>query len=96
MIKQTHPEYRIFVCINEKPAPKVSCLKGEGEKVVLWMKEETKKRGLDKKLWITRTRCQGYCQPEGTALLFEPAHEQYSAVTFEDAQKLYEDFVKKI
>ncbi|MDZ4675888.1 MAG: hypothetical protein SGI74_00120 [Oligoflexia bacterium] len=96
MIKESSPQYRIFVCINEKPSPKAYCLTGEGEKAVLWMKDEVKKRGLDKKLWITRTKCLGYCKPEGTVILFEPSHEQYSAVKFADIQKLFEDFVSKI
>jgi (2Fe-2S) ferredoxin len=96
MRKETIPQARIFVCVNEKPAPKVSCLKGEGEKCVVWLKEEVKKRHLQDKIWVSRTKCQGYCHPQGTVVTFEPIHEQYSDVTFPEMQNLFEEFLKKI
>jgi len=90
------PQARIFVCINEKVPEKKQCLKGEGEKCLTWLKEEIKKRSLQDKIWVTKTRCQSYCDKEGTSVLFEPVHEQYSALLLEDVQRLFEEFLKKI
>ena len=91
---QPHPQARIFVCINEKAPDKNQCLKGEGEKIVLWLKEEVKRRNIQNLLWITRTKCQGYCDPQGTAVIFEPGYELYSSVKFEDVPALFENFIK--
>ena len=90
------PAHRIFVCVNEKAPEKAQCLKGEGEKCVLWLREEVKKRGLSDKIWVTKTRCQDYCEPAGTALCFEPVHTQFSGVKVEDLAPLLEEFLKTV
>ncbi len=90
------PEARIFVCVNEKAPEKTACLRGEGEKCVLWLKEEIKRRNLDKKIWVTRTRCQGYCLPEGTVVSFEPTHRQFSSVKFEELAALFESELPRL
>lgn len=96
MKKEQLPEARIFVCVNEKPAPKESCMKGEGEKCVTWLREELGKRGLSTRVWVTRTKCQSYCSQNGTAITFEPTHEQYSEVRFEDVPPLLDAFLAKL
>ncbi len=96
MKKEDLPLARIFVCVNEKAPEKAQCLKGEGEKCVLWLRDEIKKRGLTDKIWVTRTKCQTYCSTDGTVITFEPIHEQYSSVVFEDVPKLFEHFLEQV
>jgi len=96
-VKLEHsPRGRIFVCVNEKAPEKAQCLKGEGEKCVLWLREEIKKRGLTQEIWVTRTKCQSYCPTDGTVISFEPTHKQYSSVLFEDVPQLLEEFLSQI
>jgi len=95
MKKQNLPLARIFVCINEKPSEKAQCQKAEGEKCAVWLKEEVEKRNLKGKVRVTRTKCLGYCEPEGTSIVFEPFHDQFSSVRFEDVPALFEEFLRK-
>jgi hypothetical protein len=94
MKEETVPQGRIFVCINEKAPPKVACLKGEGDKCVEWFKDELRKRRLSDRIWVTKTRCQGYCEPDGTAVLFMPTGKQFSSVKFEDIPGMLEEYLK--
>jgi hypothetical protein len=96
MIKEDNPQARIFVCVNEKAPEKAQCMKGEGEKCRAWLKEELVKRDLQSKIWVTRTKCQDYCEKNGTAVTFEPTHEQFSNVRVEDLPALLDEFVKKL
>src|SRR5438067_1009758 len=93
MKPQKIPEGRIFVCVSEKAPEKAACLRGEGEKCVEWLKEELEKRGLGKKIWVTKTKCQKYCDSAGTSIIFEPSNKQYSAVKFVELPELFERFV---
>jgi (2Fe-2S) ferredoxin len=92
-VEQT-PKGRIYVCVNEKAPGKAQCLSGEGEKCVQWLREEVKRRGLSDDIWVTRTKCQSYCTPNGTVISFEPSHKQYSDVRFEDVPALLEEYLK--
>ena len=96
MKREESPIGRIFVCVNEKSPEKAQCLKGEGEKCVLWLREEVKKRGLTQDVWVTRTKCQSYCPIDGTVVTFEPTHKQYSSVVFKDVPQLLEEFLSEI
>jgi hypothetical protein len=96
MKEETTPQARIFVCINEKAPGKTACLKGEGDKCVTWLKEELRNRQLSSRIWVTKTRCQGYCVPDGTSLLFMPTNKQYSSVKFEDVPRLLEGFLAQL
>lgn len=93
MKTQNLPEAHIFVCINEKAPEKSQCLKGEGERCVEWLKDQVEKRNLKGRLRVTKTKCLGYCDKEGTSIVFEPVHRQYSGVVLADVQKLFEEFL---
>ncbi|MCC6276815.1 MAG: (2Fe-2S) ferredoxin domain-containing protein [Oligoflexia bacterium] len=96
MKKEQLPKARIFVCVNEKPAPKESCLAGEGEKCVTWLRDELRARGKSTEIWVSRTKCQSYCSTKGTVVTFEPTHEQYSEVVVEDLKPLLDSFLEKL
>ena len=96
MKRQEGPIGRIFVCVNEKSPEKPQCLKGEGERIAVWLKDEVQRRGLKSKIWITRTKCQGYCEPQGTVLTIQPTNEQYSEVILEDAKAILEKLIQKL
>jgi (2Fe-2S) ferredoxin len=93
VIQQSNPKSRIFVCCAEKDPSKAACKRGEGERVAADFKEELNKQGKSTSIWVTRTRCQGYCDPNGTAILFSATGKQYSDVTFEEAQELFKQNV---
>jgi len=96
MKREESPIGRIFVCVNEKAPEKAQCLKGEGEKCVLWLRDEVNKRGLTQEVWVTRTKCQSYCPIDGTVITFEPTHKQYSSVLLKDVPLLLEEFLSEI
>lgn len=96
MKKQTLPLGRIFVCVNVKAPEKAQCAKKDGDECLAWLKEEIEKRNLKGKIRATGTRCLGYCEPEGTSIVFEPFHDQYSQVCVGDVPALFETFLKKL
>ena len=96
MKKQILPLGRIFVCTNEKAPEKSQCRKQDGDQCLSWLKEQVEKRGLKGKVRVTGTRCLGYCEKEGTAIVFEPFHEQYSSLVFADLPPLFEEFLRKL
>ena len=96
MEKRVTPIARILVCANEKGPGKSQCLMGEGEKMVLWLKEQVKKRNLREKLWVSRTKCLGFCEAKGTVVIFQPTNEQFSAVRFEEIPEKFESFLKEL
>jgi (2Fe-2S) ferredoxin len=91
-----NPLIRIMVCVNEKPPHKAQCLLNEGEKIVVWLKDEVKRRDLKNLIWVNRTKCLGYCDPKGTAVVIYPSGEQFSDVKFEDAPLILEKIIKKM
>jgi (2Fe-2S) ferredoxin len=92
---ESEPKGRIFVCANDKAPGKSQCLIGEGEKCVKWLRQEMASRGLTDKIWVTRSKCQSYCPPNGTVISFEPSRKQYSDVRLEDVPALLEEYLKE-
>ncbi|MFM8268816.1 MAG: (2Fe-2S) ferredoxin domain-containing protein [Pseudomonadota bacterium] len=58
----------VFVCVNERPAEKVSCAKVGGLEFYQSLKERVKHVGLQNSFWISRTGCLGFCNETGTTV----------------------------
>lgn len=93
--KQYSPQGRIFVCTYEKEG---RCRIGEGEKCVSWLKDEIKDRGLKRKVAVTKTKCQGYCDKKGTSVTFASnrVFQQYSAMRLNDLISQTEEFLDNL
>ena len=96
MKKHDLPLGRILVCINEKAPEKAQCRKADGDACLKWLKDEVDKRNLKGKIRVTGTKCLGYCDVDGTSLVFEPFHDQFSDVLLTDVPPLFEEFLKKL
>ena len=96
MESKSIPGSRIFVCTHQKDGAVAQCLAGEGEKCATWIKEEIKNRNLKGKVWASRTRCLGYCDPKGTSVIYvrDGQMKQFSAVVFEEFVATTEEFLK--
>jgi len=83
----------VFVCVNERPSEKTSCLKVGGLDFYLALKERVKANQLQHSHWITRTGCLGFCNSVGTTvcLVKKPAPpEWFNEVQLSDLEFIWE------
>ena len=81
----------IFVCVNEKEDKnKDFCNKVGGSDVYFKFKEAVAQRGLIGLVYVTRTRCLGFCNPVGTTIAVYPQGNWYHQVKQEDVNAIIE------
>ncbi len=83
----------VNVCVNEKPEPKVSCLKVGGLDFFTKLKAKTKETGIFNDVWVTRTGCLGFCNAVGTTVVIHRKGAKslwYTEVTAADFDKIWE------
>lgn len=69
LIKEPTHIKHIFVCVNELDNPeKDFCNKVGGSDIYFKLKEAVAQKGLVGLVYITRTRCLGFCNPVGTTI----------------------------
>ncbi len=81
----------VFVCVNERPPddPKGSCLAKGSPGVRDLLKEELKKRGLNKFVRANNAGCLDACS-YGVSMVIYPDGIWYGGVTKEDVQEIVE------
>ena len=84
-------EKHVFICINERSADDpAGCCKAKGsEEIHKTMKEEIKKRGLNKKIRINKAGCLDQCS-KGVSMVVYPEGVWYGHVTKEDVMEIVE------
>lgn len=84
-------EKHVFVCINErKPDDPKGCCKSKGSQAIVEaMKEEIKKRGLNKKIRINKSGCLDQCS-KGVSMVVYPEGVWYGKVTMNDVTEIIE------
>ena len=83
----------ILFCVNDREAPKVCCKKLGGEDLFYRFKKRVKSLGLSKILWVSRTRCLGYCNASGGVVaIHRPGQspECYTEVLEEDFETIWQ------
>lgn len=90
-------EKHVFICVNERPAEHPSgCCKSKGsEEILHWMKEEIKKRGLNKKIRINKAGCLDQCS-KGVSMVIYPEGIWYEKLTKETASQLVEEWTTSL
>lgn len=83
----------VFICVNERPAgdPRGCCKSKGSEEILSLMKEEIKKRGLNKKIRINKAGCLDQCS-KGISMVVYPEGTWYEKVTKETALRLVEEW----
>ncbi|MDO8526569.1 MAG: (2Fe-2S) ferredoxin domain-containing protein [Deltaproteobacteria bacterium] len=82
-------EKHVFICINQREEGKACCAAKGSEEILNVMKEEIKKRGLNKKIRINKAGCLDMCT-KGAAMVVYPEGVWYGNVTLEDVPEIIE------
>ncbi len=80
----------IFICTNEKAAPKKCCGEQHGLALVEAFKKELTERGLQKEIRAQRTGCLDACA-FGPALVVYPEGTYYGNVQLSDVAEIVEN-----
>lgn len=82
-------EKHVFICQNERPPENpTGCCKAKGsEEILNRMKEEIKKRGLNKKIRINKAGCLDQCAL-GVSMVVYPEGVWYGRVTQADVLEI--------
>ena len=79
----------VFICTNQKDAPKKSCGAEHGAALVEAFKSELKDRNLNVEIRAQRTGCLDVCG-KGPALVVYPEGVFYGNVQIEDVREIVE------
>jgi len=90
-----HRERYLFVCTNRRDAdnPKGSCAAKGSEELLARMKARLVEKGAHKRLRVCGVGCLDLCEI-GAAVLVEPDHVAYGAVTLADADEIVDAAVE--
>jgi (2Fe-2S) ferredoxin len=84
-----HFEKHVFICTNDKDAPKKSCGSQHGMDLVNAFKAQWEATSCDKKIRIQRSGCLDFCG-KGPAMVIYPEGVFYGNVQIEDVQEITE------
>ncbi len=89
------PQKHVIICCNTREIGDC-CQKVGGEQLYIKLKEFVKKNGLVGRVWVTRARCLGFCNPVGTTIVIYPEQLWLTDVTIEEFEDLKEIIMKGI
>ena len=64
------PLKHVFVCINDKQGD--CCINVGGMELFLYLKQFVMENGLTSKVWVTKTKCLGFCNNTGVTVAIYP------------------------
>ncbi|MGR3811942.1 (2Fe-2S) ferredoxin domain-containing protein [Jiulongibacter sp. NS-SX5] len=79
----------VFICTNDKPAPKKCCSSEKGMELVNAFKESLAEKGLNREIRAQKTGCLDTCA-FGPALVVYPEGVFYGKVTPDDVEEIVE------
>ena len=83
-----HCEKHVLVCVNKREEGDC-CSNVGGEEIYQKVKEFIRSNGLTGRVWVTRTRCLGFCNDIGTTVVIYPDKQWLTEVTEEDLSEIY-------
>jgi len=95
-MKQIHsplPEKHIFVCVNERDPARDYCAKVGGVEIFQKIKIFVMSHGLTSRVWVTKTKCLGFCNPVGTTIAVYPEQKIFTEVKPDEVDKLLNDIL---
>lgn len=94
MKRSAYPPCRahVFVCVHERTddSGMPCCAAAAGEETFLALKGEIERAGLAGSVWVTATRCLGFCNAEGCTIALYPGGEFLVGVRPRDARAIVE------
>ena len=81
------PTKHVLICVNEREEGD-HCVKVGGQEVFAAVKSFIRENGLAGQIWVTRTKCLGFCNPIGTTVVIYPEGKWITKVTKEDVPEL--------
>ncbi len=81
------PAKHIIVCVNERQEGDC-CKKVGGENLYFKLKDFIKNNGLSGRVWVTRSRCLGFCNPVGTTAVIYPEGRWLTEITEAELKEL--------
>jgi len=85
----SRPLKHILICVNERDEGDC-CSKVNGQEIYQEVKDFVKSNGLSPKIWVTRTRCLGFCNNVGTVMVIYPDGLWFKHVTRNDVERIKE------
>lgn len=83
------PLKHVFVCVNERDSSKECCMKVGGMNIYDKLKQFVAQNGLTGHVWVTKSKCLGFCNNVGTTIVIYPEQEFYTEVTEKDLEIIY-------
>lgn len=77
----------VFICTNDKPAPKKCCGSEKGMEIVKAFQESLKEKGLNTEIRAQRAGCLDACA-HGPSIVVYPEGVYYGKVTPEDVEEI--------
>ncbi|HIH26174.1 (2Fe-2S) ferredoxin domain-containing protein [Candidatus Woesearchaeota archaeon] len=88
---QQRPLKHVIVCVNERENEDC-CINVGGMELFLYLKNYVKSNGLSGSVWITRSKCLGFCNSTGAVAVIYPEGKWFTEIKEED----YEEIIKEI
>ena len=96
-IKTMNYKLHVLVCVNKREnSPTPCCADVHGQEIYDQIKQFVKNNGLNGIVWVTRTRCLGFCNKEGATVVFYPEKLWLTEVKLNDVTKLIEYIQERV
>ena len=95
-VKSPLPEKHVFVCVNEREAGRDCCTKVGGIEIFQKIKAFVMLNGLNSRVWVTKTKCLGFCNPVGTTIAVYPEKKIFTEVKVDDIDELLKSILDLI
>jgi (2Fe-2S) ferredoxin len=88
----------IFVCVNQRHTSKdmPCCHDVGGEELYIELKKYVMMKGYTGRVWVTRTRCLGFCNAVGATVVMYPDGRWFERVTQNDLEALKKIIDEKV
>ena len=87
-----HYKKHVLVCVNHREGESC-CANVNGQEIYEKIKQWVRENSLGHEIWVTRTRCLGFCNDVGTTVVIYPDKLWLIEVTLEDVEKIIDVLV---
>lgn len=95
IVKDMPYKKHVLVCVNEREPGKECCAAAEGAEIFFALKKWVAEKGLINSVWVTRTRCLGFCNAAGATVVVYPERVWFLETTMGELEKVKEEILKE-
>ena len=92
------PAVHVLVCVNHRQPDSgmPCCAAGNGQQLYDRLHDETMRRGLLRRVFVSRSLCLAFCHADGVTVAIHPSRVWLQGCSPDDADRIFRDHIEPL